>query len=171
MDILQIVLRVLHIGANIAWMGFGAYGALIMTPAMRSAVVDGSKAWGWIYNNSPYVPVMLVAPFLSLVTGLWLYWEVSDGFYDEYMGSTSGIILSTGVLAGIAAWGHGGATMGRNAGKVRNLTKTITTGGELTAQQLQEFEELEAYQQKHAYISLGLMVVALVTMTTHPYWG
>jgi uncharacterized membrane protein len=171
MDILQILLRIVHVLSSITWMGFGAFTVFILAPAMRSAAVDGSRAWGRILNSSAYPLVMAATPILAMLSGLWLYWEVSDGFYDEYMGSTSGIILSTGVLAGIAAVGHGAGTLGRTTGKLKNLTAVTQNGGELDDKQLADFEEMEAYVQKHAYISLGLMTVALITMVTHPYWG
>lgn len=171
MDILQILLRIVHVGSTIAWMGFGAFTVFILGPAMRAAAVDGSRAWGRILNSSAYPTVMLASPILALLSGLWLFYEVSDGFYDEYMGSTSGIILSTGVLAGIAAVGHGATTLGPTTNKLKSLTEVTQKGGTLSDEQLQQFEEMEAYTQKHAYISLGLMTVALVSMVTHPYWG
>lgn len=163
MDLYNILLYVVHVFSAFLWFGFAMFQLFILVPAAQQS---GNEAGvlGPIFTKTPVDMVMMVTSILTLLSGLLLFYEVSNQFNADYMGGTNGIILSIGVLAGIGAALHGGATLGPLTAKLKRLLSS----------EAPEPSQLATLRDKivlHGRISGGMMVIALFTMASHPWWG
>lgn len=164
MDVYVVILRNLHIFGGIIWVGFALFTMILLVPAVKNMGTSGHTMMKGFLNNSRFAMALPAASVITTVAGLLLYYEVSDGFNADYMGSTQGIVLSIGVLAGLLAFGHGGAAMG----KVTNTyVAALEKDGPESATVAAAFDKLTL----HGYISTGLTVIAVIGMATARYAG
>ncbi len=170
MDAYMVILRIIHIFAGILWVGAGIFYVAVVMPSLRQT---GKKAYPLflaISNNRIGKVLMPATALLTTVAGLLLYERVSGRFDADYMKSTQGIVLSIGVVAGLGAFGHGGAVLGRATEKlVQQITELEGQSEPLSAQQQAEVNTLMDYLAKHANISLIMMIVAVLGMASARY--
>lgn len=170
MDVYMVVLRILHIFAGILWVGAGFFYVVVLMPSLKQT---GKKAYPLflaVSGNRVGKVLMPATALLTTVAGLLLYERVSGRFDADYMKSTQGIVLSIGVLAGLGAFGHGGAVLGRSTEKlVQKITELEAQGEAPSAAQQAEVDNMMDYLAKHANISLGLMIVAVLGMAAARY--
>ena len=102
MDPLMIVLRLVHVGTGVFWAGTLLFAALYLEPSIRGAGPAGGAVMQQL-QRLRYFTVMPVVALLTLVSGFWMYWKVSNGFDATYMGLPVAMALGTGaILATIA---------------------------------------------------------------------
>jgi uncharacterized membrane protein len=165
MDILMVILRLVHIFAGIFWVGTGLFVAIIIIPAMQN--MRSSQLMQMIMRHSRFDMAMTVSALLTTLAGVWLYVRVSDGFNADWMRDPGSIVLSIGAVAGLLAFGHGGAALGSITGKYAKLAKALD--GEPSAAQQQELMALQARIATHSRISLILMIIAVIGMASARY--
>ncbi|MGQ0642878.1 MAG: hypothetical protein ACT4P6_19200 [Gemmatimonadaceae bacterium] len=102
MDPVLVVVRLLHVGLGVFWAGSVFFTAFFLAPALRDAGPDGAKVAAGLMRRRMFDVIPIVAS-LTIISGLWLYWEASLGFHPEYMGSSVGITYGIGALAAIFA--------------------------------------------------------------------
>jgi uncharacterized membrane protein len=170
MDLYMIVLRLIHIFAGIFWVGSGFFMVFVLAPAARKMGQDGRAFMMGFGKHSRINMLMPMSSLLTTVAGLLLYYEVSDGFNADWMKSDGGIVLSIGVVAGLLAFGHGGAVTGPASGKLAKLGEEISAqGGPPTEAQLSQIQALQAKFVLHGQISVLLLVIAVVGMSAARY--
>lgn len=100
---LLLILRWVHVVLGALWVGFAAFGPMFLTPAIQDAGPDGGKVMAALTKRGllTFMPLLAV---LTLISGFWLYWIVSDGFQAAYMGSTLGMAFGTGGVLAVAAF-------------------------------------------------------------------
>ncbi len=172
MDILMIILRIIHFFSGIIWVGGAIFMLFFISPTVKSLGPQGGAFMMKMYATTVLDKLFPVVALLTTVSGLWMFWRITDGFGDgDYLSSTPGIVLSIGVLAGISSFLHGGATLGRSTGKMINLGKEIAASeGPPAPELLSQQQELQAYIQKHSQIGFVLMVVAVLGMASARYF-
>lgn len=164
------ILRLSHIIAGVIWVGAGITLSLYVGPALGMSGVDAGKVMRTLYTKVNFDKVMVAASIITTVAGILLYYIVSNGFSDtNYMGSGQGIVLSIGALAGLAAFGHGFAVLGKLAREFRALAEEA--GDSPTDEQQKRFGELSGKLMLHGKISMRLGVVAVVFMAGARYVG
>lgn len=169
MDTWMIILRIVHIFAGIFWVGAGFFVLLVVVPAQRK-LQGGPNLMGLIGGNSGFNALMPLSALLTTVAGLVLYYEVSNGFNADWMESDGGIVLSIGSLAGLLAFGHGGAVIGPTSSKLGKLGEEISKQGTPpTPEQIAELNALQAKSVLHVRISVILMIVAVLGMSAARY--
>jgi uncharacterized membrane protein len=105
MDWFFALLRVLHIGAGVFWVG-GAFtyflfvvpSTEVLPPPNRQAFLD-EVAWRRRFARAIYS-----AATLTILAGAALYWLDSGGLKAAWLTSPSGLGFTLGGLAGFAAW-------------------------------------------------------------------
>ena len=165
MDILMIILRLIHIFAGIFWVGAGLFMAIIIIPAMQN--MRSGQLIQMIMRHSHFDRAMMISALLTTLAGVWLYIRVSDGFNADWMRDPGSMVLSIGAVAGILAFGHGGAALGPATGKFSQLAKEIE--GEPTEEQRNNMMALQARIATHSRISLILMIIAVIGMASARY--
>jgi uncharacterized membrane protein len=171
MDTLMIILRLIHIFAGTFWVGGAALLVFFISPTAKSLGPDGGKFMQGVVRAPGYIMYFPVVALLTVVSGLWMYYRVSNHFSAEFMEDTSGIVLSIGSVAGIVAFGHGGATIGPAAAKMKTLAETISAqGGPPTEEQMKTLMDTSAFINLHSRIAFGLMVIAVAGMAAARYF-
>jgi uncharacterized membrane protein len=102
MDLVYIVLRVLHIGAAIAWAGGAALFFFYIEPTLNKLGPDAEKFADEMINKRK-VPIYFAAmSTVAVVAGLLLYIRQAGGF--QLWTTTPGIVYTVGAIAAIIAW-------------------------------------------------------------------
>ena len=164
MDFYVILLRIIHIFGGIYWVGTAFFLAVVLVPASRRLGANSMTVTGPVYSNPMFGIGFAASAILTTVAGTLLWWEISDGFNADYMGSDQGIVLSIGVLAGFLGFGHGLGALGRYGRKFEQAYTAEPRDVEAATQ-------AENKIARNSYISLGLMIISVVGMSSARYVG
>lgn len=100
----QVVLRGLHVLAGSFWVGAAIVMAGFLAPSARKAGKPGA-AFMRVLNGWARLPVVTnIAAILTLITGVWLLWQVSGGLEPAWFGTSYGITLTAGMLSALVAY-------------------------------------------------------------------
>lgn len=113
MDLLQIVLRLVHIVLGVFWVGTMIFNAFFLMPSMLEAGPDAMKVAAGLTKRR-FLDVLPPVAGLTLLSGIWLYWRASVGFQSAYMRSAAGMTYGTGAALAILAFILGVAIMRRS---------------------------------------------------------
>lgn len=157
---LLIILRWVHVVLGATWIGFALMGPMFLMPAIADAGPDGGKVMGALQKRGllHFIPAMAV---LTLVSGFWLYWIVSNGFAREYMASRMGMALGTGGVIAVVAFLIGMIVM-RPA--MNRAVALMQSGGDMA-----EIQRLRKRGSATARFVAVLLVLAVSTMAVARY--
>jgi hypothetical protein len=167
MDILFAALRLIHIVAAVAWVGFGLTTFLYIGPAAASAGESGLRFLKSFLTGTSYAMMFPIAAGVTMLAGILMYLLNAPSHFT----TTGNIVLGIGAIAGILAGIHGGAVTGRATralGEALNQhippdNQPITTDG------LSVLRERAQELASHSRISVILAVVALIGMASARY--
>lgn len=100
--VLLLLMRLLHILSGIFWAGSMIFTARFLFPAIQDAGPDGAKV-GAALAKRGFLTVMPIVALITILSGLWLYWRLSDGS-PAFMRSGMGMTLGFGALCAIIAF-------------------------------------------------------------------
>jgi hypothetical protein len=103
MDLLLILMRLLHVGLGVFWVGAVLFNVIFLTPSLKDAGPDGAKVAAGLMKRG-FMQVMPIVGILNILSGLWLYWKMSGGFQSAYLHSRPGIAFGLGGLMAILAF-------------------------------------------------------------------
>jgi uncharacterized membrane protein len=103
---LQIILRLVHIGGGIFWVGATLFNALFLLPAFRDAGPSGQKVAEGIAKRR-FMDIMPVVALLTLASGTWLYARASGNFSAGYMRAGPGLWFGIGGVIAVVAFAYG----------------------------------------------------------------
>lgn len=96
------LVRALHIVLGALWLGTAVLLTVYLVPAMRSVGPAGAPVMGQLGRRQLGRYILVVAS-LTALTGLWLYWRVTNGLQPSVMLSTPVLVLGIGVACGLLA--------------------------------------------------------------------
>ena len=164
MDLILVVMRLVHIGLGVFWAGTMIFNAIFLGPSVRDAGPDGAKVMGGLMRRR-FMDVMPAVAVLNILSGLWLYWKMSDGFQPAYMRSVSGMTFGTGGLLAILAFAIGMSVVRPAMLNAMALGPTIAQASpaerEALMAQVQALRGRAAGAGKMVAILLGLAVAAM----------
>jgi uncharacterized membrane protein len=168
MGIIHILLRLVHIVAAFAWIGMGFTVAAFFDTALATASPENRQRMAAVfYTRSKFGTAIPVAALLTVGAGLLLY-IVSNS--ASYFSSTGNMVLGTGALAGLLAFGHGAAVTGPLTTRYTEaLARHVREGQPLSPEHQTELEALRRKHSLHTRISLALAVFALIGMASARY--
>ena len=170
MDLWMIILRLIHIFAGIIWVGYGMFMLFLLVPTARQLGPEGQSFLRSFLKHSRFNLTMPLVSLLTTVAGLLLFYEVSDGFNSDWMGSDGGIVLSIGVTAGLFAFGHGGTATGPITSRLAKLGDELDAqDGPPSDEQRAQLSELQRKMSLHTRISVGLLIISVVGMASARY--
>jgi hypothetical protein len=103
MDLLLILMRLLHVGLGIFWVGAMIFNVVFLTPSIRDAGPEGAKVAAGLQRRR-FMDIMPIVAIITILSGLWLYWKASGGFQPAYVHSAMGGTLAVGGLLAITAF-------------------------------------------------------------------
>jgi hypothetical protein len=105
MAALMLIARILHIGLGVFWAGALVFMAVFLEPSVRGAGPDGAKVMQQMMKRG-LLNVMPVVAFLTIVSGVTLYWLI-DSTFRLWMYSAYHFALAAGGVIAIVAFAIG----------------------------------------------------------------
>ena len=169
MDVTLVVMRLLHVGLGVFWVGTMVFNTIFLGPSVRDAGPDGAKVMGGLMRRR-FMDVMPVVAILNILSGLWLYWKMSAGFQPAYMRSGTGMTFGTGALLAVVAFLIGVAVVRPS------MLKAMAMGPQIAQAQPQEKDAMMAQAQQYRAKAMGagrvvaiLLSLAVVAMAVARY--
>ena len=170
MDITMIVLRVLHIFAGVFWVGAGLMVFFVVLPFTQSAGEEGLRFGQRLLSQSKYGVYMSIAAPLNVLSGVLMYWSVSNGFRLAWLATPSGVVLTIGSLIGICAFVVGMAVHNPTSVRLAALGKEIAAaGGKPTPEQAQILGKLQSRIARAGVWSMIFMIISVIGMAAARY--
>jgi len=165
LSILMIV-RALHILLAALWLGTAVLLTVFLIPALRHVGMPGAPLIGRMAQRrlGHYITVLAT---LTVLTGLWLFWRVTNGMQADVMLSPPIMVLGIGVLSGLLAAGLGIGILGpsmKAMGMAMGAVSRLSDGEEREGH-MQRIEALHRHFALFSRLMVTLMVIALLCMT------
>jgi uncharacterized membrane protein len=170
MDWYMIVLRILHIGAAVFWVGSSLLFFFIIQPAAKELGPAGAPFMGHVTGKKKLPVVILVAATVTVLAGLLLYWRTSGGFDPDWITSAPGLGFTTGALAAVVAWIIGLVVVRPAADRMGALGVAVqASGGPPSEEQAAEMQRIGSRLQAVGLLNSVLLIFATVAMATARY--
>jgi uncharacterized membrane protein len=127
MDVVYAVLRVLHVGAAIAWAGGAALFFFYIEPTLNKLGPDAEKFADEMINKRKVPIYFAAASTLAVVAGLALYYRQAGGF--QLWTTTAGLIYTVGAVTAIIAWIGGNVLITPAVKKVGAIGQEMKNAG------------------------------------------
>jgi uncharacterized membrane protein len=169
MEFVLLSARVVHVLLGVFWAGAVFFLMIFLEPAVREVGPEGGKVMASVQRRG-FTRVLSLVGLFNLLTGVYLLWAISGGFSSGFMGSRSGILLSTGMLAGILALGVGIHMTKPTAERLVSLGSHLAaTEGPPPSEDLEEMDRLRGKLRTALRIGSALLLLALVLMALGPH--
>ena len=141
----HVALRLVHVIAGVIWVGAAFVLAAYVIPSVRAAGPAGGAVMRQITQVRKLPALMTWVTWLTVLSGVALYWRLSNGFAPAFFRSGMGIVFGIGGLLGIAGMVLGMAVSSPTAKKLGALGAAIAQGGGTpTPEQVAENGRLQA---------------------------
>jgi uncharacterized membrane protein len=104
MNYYLLVLRILHIGAGVLWVGSVLVLTSAINPALKETEASGQKFIDFLIKNKHFGTQTARAGGLAGLAGLLLFWHDSQGLTSAWMQSSTGIGFIIGALLGLTGF-------------------------------------------------------------------
>jgi uncharacterized membrane protein len=170
MDPLLVVLRLIHILGGVYWAGTMFFFVTFLEPSLRSLGPDGGKVMIRFFERG-YLKLLPIVAVLTMLSGLWMLWILSNGFDAGYMGSSLGMAFSTGGALAIVAFIVGMVVMRPAAASIWDIARRLPQEPDESARNalLAEMGKLRARTVFGARVVFGLLVGAVALMAIARY--
>lgn len=169
MESVHLAMRAVHVLLGSFWVGTVLFAMLYLDPAVREAGPDGGKVMGILLRRG-YLRTILLVGAVVVLSGVYLLWTLSGGFSSGFMGSKSGVLLSTGGLAGVLALLVGAHVSLPTARRLGEVGRRLGESEGPPAQE--DVDEVARLQRKltRALRTAGiLLLVAILAMALGPH--
>lgn len=165
-----VAVRALHILVAALWVGAGLFLTLFLMPTLRQLGTGSHPVHAGLERRG-MGGFMAAVAMLTVLSGVWLYWEMTSGFDRNVIASNRGMMFGLGGLAGLLAAIIGGAVIGRGLRQVHELDRglaELADGAERDAH-LQTLARLRRRTARASQCDSVLLVIALLLMTLGHY--
>ncbi len=165
-----VVVRTLHVVAAALWVGSGVFLASFLMPAMRRLGPQGAPVSENMAQHGMGL-FLEISGGITVLSGLWLYWEFTQGLDGGITLSAPGVVFGLGGLCGIAASAVGGGIIGRSVKRARQLGADVAgmgDGSERSAR-VATIARLRRRTAVATKCDAVLLVVALILMALGHY--
>jgi uncharacterized membrane protein len=139
MQFYLVLLRILHIVSAVFWAGTILFFALYLFPAVVRSGPDGGKIMQAVTGTRKLPTVLTIMGLTTIISGLLLIWELSEGFTSSFFNSKYGIALSVGGTTAIIALLQGFLINKPGVEQMQAIGKTVAMrGGPPTQEELTE---------------------------------
>lgn len=171
-----IVFRIVHILAAIAWGGSVFLLVLFVQPSAAAIGPAGMPFMRELLGNRRLIDRILGLGTATIVGGLFLYWHDTSGFsgFGDFLGSTSGAVLTIGAMSAIVAFLiglFGTRPKGRRVMVLAaQVAQTTEAGGPPSPEVLAEMQRAQVTMKVLARLNLAFIAVAALAMATWRFW-
>lgn len=165
MDVGLILLRILHIGAGILWVGGAVLVFRFIEPTVEEQGPGGQAFMNSMVQKRRLPIYFVLVSTISVVAGLILYVRGSYG-----LGSSTGLALTIGGLSAIVAWLLGTFGIKAMIDKLTRLSgEAAAAGGPPSAELLAEIHAAAATLKRIGQIDVVLLTIAVLAMESARY--
>jgi uncharacterized membrane protein len=164
-DLLQIVLRVIHIAAGIMWVGIAVFVLAFLQPAVSAVGPQGGAVMTHLDQKRKLPIFIAFSAVLTILSGIALYWRDSSGFDLEWITSAVGVGFTIGAVAAILAFAIGFVLVKPRVDRLAALGGAMG-GGSPAPDQLQEMRAIQQRLQTLGVLTVVLLTVAVVAMAS-----
>ncbi len=157
--------NLIHIIASAIWAGGAFMMAWFIAPTAAVSGEAGSAFMRSLVQGTKVSLYLTVASWLTILTGLYLYWVFSGGFTSAWMSTSQGLAFTLSALTAIAALVVGQAVSRPTANRMTALGMEIQAGGGPPApEQLAEIGALGARMTSAGRLVAILLMLTIVGM-------
>ena len=166
---MMVVLRIIHIGSGVFWAGALLFLVFYLAPAVGRAGPGGGRVMQELQKGK-LMQVMPVVALLTILSGAWMMWTLSDGLHPRFFRSGYGISLSVGAAASILAFILGAVVMRPAQQRMGELGPRMAAATDAERPGLgAELTRLQARAARTSKAVAWLLIVAVVTMAAARY--
>ena len=168
----MVVFRILHILAGVVWVGSVFLFVVYVQPTAAAIGPAAGPFMAEFLGERRVVDGIIVAAEVTVVAGLFIYWHDWHIYasFGDWIGSTFGAVLTIGALCAIAALGIGMSVTRPNVRRLMALGRQVAeSGAPPTPEVGAEMGAIQARLKVAARVSLGLLVIAVLAMSTARY--
>lgn len=166
-QIFMMILRVLHIGAGLFWVGSMFFMTRFILPAIQEAGPDGGKFSAILMRGGRVQRAMMESAGVTIIAGLIMYGRYIVQTDGAWARSAVAMGLGVGAIAAIAAFVLG-VTINVPASR-RLMAIMGSAGGPPNAEQLAEIGRLRGRMASTSRIVVVLLTVAIISMSISRY--
>jgi hypothetical protein len=167
---LNLVLRLLHIGAGVVWAGGTIVFAGFIEPTASGLGPAGFPFMQRLAASSGYSRWMGVAAAVNTLAGVWLLWLRSAGFSSAWFATGFGLSLTLGALTGIGSALIGFLVQAPTSARLGRVSRAVAkTGGPPTKEQVAEISACQARLRTGGRIIAVLLALTVVLMAAARY--
>jgi uncharacterized membrane protein len=167
MDYLVILLRLVHILSGVFWVGGAVISTFFLAPTAAATGEAGQKFMNYLLTQARISVRFMVASFLTVLSGAWLYWLDSGGLTSAWTNSGSGLGFGLGAIFALIGMGIG-SLVGRNAAKLGKIASAAQ--GNPTQLQVSEMDAAQKQMSMASRLSTIALILALACMATAREW-
>jgi hypothetical protein len=170
MDWTLILLRVVHIGAAMAWFGGAVIGSFFLAPTEKALGPAAQPFMDHLINRRRMGIFFPIVAALTILAGAALYWRDSNGLDPAWISTPTGLAYTIGGLAAIGAFVGGMVLIGPSIAAQTAVQNELAAGdGVPTEAQRQRLEQADRRMQLAMRIDFPLILVAGLTMAVGRY--
>jgi uncharacterized membrane protein len=170
MDWMLIGLRVVHVGAGMAWFGGAIVGGSFVFPAARALGSNSQPFMDQLMKSRRMGVFFPIVATMAVLSGAALYWRDSDGLTSAWVSSPTGIALAIGGLAAIVAFFGGMILIGPSVAEETAVRHELAaSGGPPTPAQQERLDRADRKVRLANRIDLPLILVAGLMMAVARY--
>ncbi|HEY3217923.1 MAG TPA: hypothetical protein VGK15_02415 [Candidatus Limnocylindria bacterium] len=169
-QLLQIALRIVHIGAGVFWVGTAWFFFGWVEPTTKAIGQQAGPFMHHIVSQRRITPVLIAVSTLNVLAGVTLYWRASGGLASAWLQSPTGIGFTIGGLAAIAAWGIGLRVIAPTVEALDHAGGAMAAAGRPpTPEEGAAFHALEVRLHRAGVADTVLLAAAVLMMATSRY--
>lgn len=170
MDPAFIALRIVHVGAAMAWFGGAIFGGFFLFPTAQALGPAAQPFMDHLTKRRRtgiYFPIVAA---LAILAGAALYWRDSNGLDSTWVTSPSGLAFTIGGLAAIVAFVGGLMLIAPSVAEQTAVQNELAKGdGVPTEAQRRRLERADGRMRLAARLDMPLILVAGLTMAVGRY--
>ena len=170
MNSVFLTVRTLHLVLAAIWFGATFVMAMYLGPAARDAGPSGGAVMSRMVQRG-FDKMMAIVGGTTVLSGIWLYWRLTQGFDTSLMTSHIGLMFGAGGLVGLAGGIVGGSVVGRSSKAMFELGTRMNSmpDGPEKAAAVQTVSALRARIAFGSRLLLMLLTIAMVLMAVGRY--
>ena len=163
-----LILRILHIGGGVIWVGSAILYLFLLIPAAKSAESAGRK---FLQTLGPrFGKMMGIVTTLTVVSGALLYARFFAGGIAFLWQSGVGMAFTVGAVAAVVSYVMGAAVFGKLQGRIETLGAALeSSGAPPKPEQVREMNRLQSSLMTAYRFDFLLLTVAMIAMAVARY--
>lgn len=158
-------LRSLHVLLAALWIGAATAMTVFLMPAIGNLAPEVASRLA----RGKFHPFMASIAGTTVLSGIVLYWHLTNGFSAVGMGSNAGLAFGIGGVIGLAALIIGGGVVGRSAKRIAELSAQAADANTRGSETIAEMDKLRQRVTGAGRLVVTLLVVSLILMTFGHY--